>query len=443
MFFTGWSTDSQILEDIEIPKGYDLMVLWDYRDMSCSVPTERYDEILIIAWSFGIPVATITAVELLKQHNITGMYAVSGSWKPVDNEYGIPENIFNRTLETLNEQNLRKFRVRMSGGISNFNLSAHKFPNLPDIDALKEELRVFDETINDIVERISYSRLWDYVFIACNDKIFPAENLKRAWKGIPVETIDDGEHLPDFQYIIDRTVKNKEFIGQRFGHHLQQYEESADVQKRIARELVDEWNKHQTTAGVILEIGSGSGYLTRLINSTFSPQELTVIDLQPSDDGGQTRSLAGDAETILPGLQAESFDAVATGSTLQWFHSPQRFMSNLHRIIKKGGYAAIAVFIKGTFEELDGISDKKLLYLSHNEWKELALNQGFFVISESESKAEMEFESYGDMLRHLQQTGVNSVSGRQKSVGEIRRLLSADSNKCLLTYRWTTLILRK
>ena len=63
--------------------------------------------------------------------------AINGTESPVDNSTGIPENIFKGTLETLDERNLRKFRMRMSG--SHYKNLEGCF-NTPDIDKLKSEL---------------------------------------------------------------------------------------------------------------------------------------------------------------------------------------------------------------------------------------------------------------------------------------------------------------
>ena len=121
IFFTGWSTNPQILSRIKIPEGYDLICCYDYTQIRWESIEKEYQEGIIIAWSLGVKVAEILYDQLSKTIHVTGVYAINGTGTPVDDLKGIPKEIFQTTLETLNERNLKKFRIRICGSVPKFN----------------------------------------------------------------------------------------------------------------------------------------------------------------------------------------------------------------------------------------------------------------------------------------------------------------------------------
>ena len=90
LFFTGWSTDWRILSDVRIPDGYDLLIVWDYRNPAPFNILKKYDETVVLAWSFGVYAAQLLLPSLSSGLNITGRWAVNGSLNPIDPISGIP-----------------------------------------------------------------------------------------------------------------------------------------------------------------------------------------------------------------------------------------------------------------------------------------------------------------------------------------------------------------
>ncbi|MDE7089467.1 MAG: DUF452 family protein, partial [Prevotella sp.] len=99
LIFTGWSTDHNHLRELQMP-GWDIAVIYDYSTpiINGAPDFNRYDEIAVIAWSFGVPVATVFLKE--NQHlPVTCTIAVNGTLYPVDDLRGIPHVIFNATRD--------------------------------------------------------------------------------------------------------------------------------------------------------------------------------------------------------------------------------------------------------------------------------------------------------------------------------------------------------
>ena len=100
LFFAGWGMDEKPFASLVVA-GYDLWLVWDYRDMTLGCGDfVRYREIVVVAWSFGVPAAA-RFIEGNQSLNITLKLAVNGTLFPVDDRMGIPQTIFDGTRANL------------------------------------------------------------------------------------------------------------------------------------------------------------------------------------------------------------------------------------------------------------------------------------------------------------------------------------------------------
>lgn len=442
VFFTGWSTGLSIASLFRLPEGYDFIICWDYRNINWKKPEKNYVEVLVFAWSFGVAIVEELFHELAQELNITGLYAINGSRFPVNDELGIPEFIFKETLENLNEKNLHKFKIRIAGGLRNLkNIESFLLTDL-SISELKNEL----ELLGKLREQKINKAIWDCVFISTDDKIFPALNLEKSWNDTPIIWLKDDHHLPDFASIISRTVKDKEVIKKNFKRSITSYNDTATVQKSLSHKLIDVLKNLNSEYASILELGSGSGYLSQLLIKTFLPKNILLMDLSPECPVEEAKYISGDIETLIPVIPVDSFDLVVSGSTMQWFHSPSRILSKIFSILKNDGIAGITTFLPETYHELQEITGNGLLYYSESDWTLMARRNGFEVLESSVENYEMNFNSVNEILKHLRATGVNSLGAPLKTIGEMRSLISSYPNENSvfnLTYQALTLILKK
>ena len=135
LIFAGWGSDPALYKDIRI-EGWDTAVVWDYRYLS--LDTERllpYSTIYLYAWSMGVWAAS-SVNHLL---DIDCAFAINGTGTPRHDLTGIPAAIYDGTLDTLDERNLKKFRLRMACDRETAARLDTLLPT-PDISGLKEEL---------------------------------------------------------------------------------------------------------------------------------------------------------------------------------------------------------------------------------------------------------------------------------------------------------------
>ncbi len=179
LFFNGWGNDANPFMHLDTD-GFDVLMLYDYQflDNECSLISDikSYACIYLIAWSFGVWVSQC----FCEKYQIKPLYSVAlnGTLCPVNDKYGIAEDVVDGTLGFLNERTLMKFQMRMVGGKEAF----EKFQRVkPEInwEVQKMELKALLEHFKKpILNSFSY----DKVYIGMQDKIFVPQNQLDFWK---------------------------------------------------------------------------------------------------------------------------------------------------------------------------------------------------------------------------------------------------------------------
>lgn len=421
LIYAGWSTDEEAFSNIKC-NGYDIAVVSDYTTLSSPSLHRKYKEVVILAWSLGVKAAELTASHL----PLTLTVAVNGTPKPVNNDMGIPEEIFRATAANLSEKNLMKFRHRMG--------AAAMSRGSRTIASLKSELENFP--IDDTPDF-----RWDRAVISRKDLIFPPQNQLNAWKDKAEITVIDGMHMPDFQSIVNRFVIDKKLVEVRFDRGRKTYCGEADIQHRAASHLFDLWQKHGLKGEQILEIGVGNGLLTDLYASKFRNANIRLWDIAPTENGHGIIEQK-DAEQGLPDVAPDSLDAIVSASTMQWFNSPAAFLKQCARILRHGGIAAISTFGPSTFHELTEAGVIPLPYLSVDSLRRI-IPEEFEILELHSGIITKTFDSPQCVLHHLKATGVNA---RPTTCGVrelIRRYPKQTDGRVALTYEPIYIILRK
>ena len=115
IFFTGWGMDDKPFSSISLT--HDVLMVYDYTVID-AIPLhliEGYKDIRIVAWSFGVWVASVYLSRYIGILPVSETFALNGTPFPIDDEKGISHAIFNGTLDNLNDRTLYKFRKRMCG----------------------------------------------------------------------------------------------------------------------------------------------------------------------------------------------------------------------------------------------------------------------------------------------------------------------------------------
>lgn len=414
LIFAGWGMDSRPFEGLH-RSGYDIMVVWDYRsfhiDWSC---VEAYDEICLLAWSMGVFAAgqTIHAID----SRITRRVAVNGTLWPIDDDYGIPTAIFRGTLDNLNERNLTKFYRRMCADRATFEAFDARRPDR-DIVGLRDELRAIEERM--ILTNVTMDGC-DLAVCSEADAIFPIKNQLASWRrwDTTVRRLPGQGHLVDFQEIIDREFVDKSTMTDRFARGRSTYDGNATVQTEAAGRLIMMAERHCRDAmlecrGNILEVGCGSGNLSRRLMCMAPNARFLLWDIAgdcPADLPAHAdyRFERCDAELAINRVPPESLDFIVSASTIQWFNSPDRFLTQCHRALRRKGCLLLTTFCRGNLTELTALTGRSLHLPDAERWAEMG--ERLFEVTDTEAYTrDIDFATPMDVLRHLRDTGVNSL----------------------------------
>ncbi|TLX73068.1 malonyl-ACP O-methyltransferase BioC [Labilibacter sediminis] len=255
---------------------------------------------------------------------------------------------------------------------------------------------------------------------------------------------------------IAKHIVNKDLLQKRFRCASKTYDKHAVVQKTMAGVLVDVALNHiPKKQNSMMELGCGTGLLTREITECFQAQDYTANDLVPEVEEnirqiiGQKQNISfqfqqGDAERIDMGNKK---DVIWSGATIQWIEDLDAFFARMHASLNDQGYLAISSFDIDNFLEVKAITG---IGIDYKPMHEVLMHAGkYFRVLESESwHQKLWFKQPREVLRHMRFTGVNAVSATKWGKADLENFnLDYESFKTEegypLTYHPFVLVLQK
>ena len=150
-------------------------------------------------------------------------------------------------------------------------------------------------------------------------------------------------------------------IEQRFSAAADTYDLHARPQLALARALVALLPGREHAPARILELGAGTGQLTRLLAERFPGTPIDAVDLAPRMVEHSRKRFAhlpqvnwkvGDAQTHRP---AAPYPLVASSSALHWVDNLRATFENIFQCLEPGGLFALGIMLEGTLKELHGL----------------------------------------------------------------------------------------
>lgn len=137
------------------------------------------------------------------------------------------------------------------------------------------------------------------------------------------------------------------------------YDRGASLHRHVAALLAEFLPEQDWLAGrAILEMGCGTGVLTKLLRQRYPESPLYAVDASEGmirwmrDQFAEDLRVTckeGDARTFTCG---QSFPLVASSSALHWAQPMEITMANLHTLTEAGGCLCAAMMLEGTLGEL-------------------------------------------------------------------------------------------
>lgn len=205
---------------------------------------------------------------------------------------------------------------------------------------------------------------------------------------------------------------NKELLKNRFSKGLKSYNKNAMVQDKLARDLTILLTQNCSNFfGKVLEIGTGTGLLTKHLNANIKFHAYFANDIiAESEDYVQdyvpkARFIHGDIEAVqIP----RHFDLIASSASIHWVNNFEEFVEKMHTSLIKGGIFAFTTFLDKNFTEIKDILGVSLNYLTFEELQRVC-NQKFEIIYLEEEIVQLKFDTPKDILKHIKLTGTNAL----------------------------------
>jgi malonyl-CoA O-methyltransferase len=161
--------------------------------------------------------------------------------------------------------------------------------------------------------------------------------------------------------VIDAALTKQE-VRARFSKAATTYDTAAMVQRQAARKLSLKLKNLLTDLpdGPLLELGCGTGFMSRHIAELAGERPVYLTDLSPAmleqcrenlADIGRTKNLhfdCMDADTL---ACVNRFAAVVCSFSFQWFAEPESCLARMLESLKAGGYLLVAYPTSGSFPE--------------------------------------------------------------------------------------------
>jgi len=221
---------------------------------------------------------------------------------------------------------------------------------------------------------------------------------------------------------------NKELIQKRFEKKLSTYNANAKIQKQMAEKLINFADSENSS---ILEIGCGTGLLTKLVSEKISFSEYTAIDIVSGCEkyikkiNKDIKFINCDVEKYIQ--TCGQFDLIISNASLQWIENLPEFVKKLISKLNNNGNLLFTTFGTENFREIKYVLGKTLPYYSI---KELAKNLSEYKPILEEEVRIMAFKTPKDVLKHIQNTGVNALTCESWTKKDLENFEKGYNNFC-------------
>jgi len=241
---------------------------------------------------------------------------------------------------------------------------------------------------------------------------------------------------------------NPKLIKKQFEKSLDTYNKNAIVQKIMAEKLVSELCNIKAEYQNILELGSGAGLLTKEIAQKIKFRQYFANDIIEKSEQYIRKIIptchfyCGDARRIKP---VQKMDLIISNAMFQWFDNLEKVSKTYSNMLNKDGILAFTSFSSENYKEIKELTGLSLNYKTIKE-TEQAFSKDFEILYKQEIMEKLEFSNSLELLAHMKNTGVNSLSSKHWTFKNVKDFCENYKDKypeCSLTYDGMLLICKK
>lgn len=215
------------------------------------------------------------------------------------------------------------------------------------------------------------------------------------------------------------------------------YDREAYVQGIAARSLGACLPGLRLPEGPILEIGCGTGFLTKEIALHFPDRSALITDICPAMIEKCRFNVAGNLSfSVLDGenfVEKNKYALIASGLAFQWFTHFEKSIANLYEGLKPGGLLLFSFLEAKSFPEWKKVCAELELPYTGNDLPRIDCLSNFV---SWEQQIALHYPSALECLKAFKRIGANTpLHGKRLSLTQMRTLLNRwDQEAVSLTY---------
>ena len=209
---------------------------------------------------------------------------------------------------------------------------------------------------------------------------------------------------------------DKETIKRNFSKSARDYDKHAGLQNELADALFSKLTTYNLQLTTVLDIGCGTGYLTRKIAAAFPAANVVGIDLAPGmiAVAQEKNTLPNLSFQIMDGecfaFAQEHFDLIVSNTSLQWMNF-EEVLNCIAYALQIKGYFLFNTFGPQTLAELKAAGFRVNEFLSVDEIFRLVKNR-FDKAELDEKIITRQYANVRDLLHNLKGLGAQSAAGK-------------------------------
>lgn len=211
----------------------------------------------------------------------------------------------------------------------------------------------------------------------------------------------------------------KEKVKHNFSKNVNTYDKYAKIQKKMATKLVNMITVKPLT---ILEIGSGTGYLTSLLLERFPKSKIDIIDISKEMLSyskeiftSKIRNyIEADAEHYSP---IENYDLIISNATFQWFNNTPKALNHYKNYLNIDGQILVATFAKDTYRELNNSFNQ--YDRNYNVSQSFINKEDILGFNLYEERIFEHFDNLFDFLKSIKKIGANNGINQNKTLTKV------------------------
>jgi malonyl-CoA O-methyltransferase len=216
--------------------------------------------------------------------------------------------------------------------------------------------------------------------------------------------------------------QDKAHVKRSFSKASESYDALAKLQRKIGLTLLKQ-HKIAELSGVILDLGCGTGFLTRELQQLSGDKTIIAMDiampmLQVARSKCDVEFSCVDIEN-LP-VQDNSIDWIFSNLALQWCPDLQGVFADFKRVLKPGGRLMISIFgpqtlceLKQAWAEVDNYRHVNDFY-SAQQLHKFMRQAGLQNIQIENSQHKSEYLNVMVLMKELRGIGAHHVNGNRK-----------------------------